>query len=1704
MGIMGVRTVAAGGREWAFLAAALLLLGLFVPVVAGLPTDDYPPAVMAVSPSPAAADVALGAATDGSLTAEFSEPVALAAGAVELVCERSQVHALTTSGGPVIFAFASDRSFLPGEECVMTIHAEQVSDLDTDDPPDLMGIRYEWSFTTTGAPVVMNELDAISAADVGEFVELYDGGHGQTDLGGLTIVFYRGDEASVYLAVALDGLQTDAAGYFVLGDSGVVGADLLMADGTLRNGPDAVAVYAAPKSDFPRNAPVSTTNLLDAVVYGPADERLLVLLNAGQASLDEDARGTAASDSSQRCPNGGGQPRESVAFVQNNPSPGGNNHCQYDDPPQVTGVVPKPSATDVALDASLTVTFSEPVALIGQPFEISCTMTGVHAYDVNGGPETFTITLYDPLNYGETCSNTIWADMVHDVDTDDPPDTLAGKYNWTFQTVNWVAEHVVINEVDVDTPGVDAAEFIELFDGGEGNTPLDGLNVVLFNGTDDRSYLTINLDGKQTDNAGYFVLGNTGVDGVGIEFPKGALQNGPDAVALVVGELVDWPNGTPIAGVTPLDALVYGRSTQVDSGLLPLLNAGQPQVDEAGRGDIEAHSNQRCPNGAGGSRNTSGYKQNTPTPGVANNCITDKAPQVIGFLPARGAQGVSPSTTLVVNFDEPVKVTGKWITVKCTVSGTHTYKTTGGPIDFTATPDAPFAYGESCTVIINPDAVTDQDSDDPPDKMTGKISWSFTIGSEPADFVLINEVDSDTPGTDTAEFIELFDGGGGRTDLDGLVIVLYNGSNNLSYGAIDLDGFSTDEQGYFVLGDAAVIPDLVMANGFLQNGPDAAALYIGDAARFPGDSPVVLQGLLDAAVYGTPAAVSPDLLKLLEAGQEAADEGERGAADVHSLQRCPNGGGGQRWMDSYAPNTPTPGASNRCEVDAPPMIISTIPAVGVTDVSIYASINLTFNEAVDLAAGSIQLACGTQTNLSFTVSDGPLSFMISPAAPMPQETTCRLKVIATNVSDQDDDDPPDHMAGDYQLEFTTGRAGADFVLINEIDADTPGSDTAEFIELFDGGRGNTSLSGLVLVLFNGGDDRSYRVIDLVGLKTDSKGFATVGNKGVPGVGIELPGGFLQNGADAVALYAAGPDSFPNGTAVHTGGLIDALVYGTSDSVDAGLLALLEAGQLQIDEAGADAADQHSVGRCPNGEGGPRRTTTYRASLPTPGIANDCEIVEDTPPAIVSVTPADGEANAPLNSAIRLRFNEAVELSGGWYVIDCELSGLHAATVAGDSIEVVLQPNEAFSPGESCIVQIKADLVSDVDTDDPPDHMLQNFQSMFQTAPVVVQGYALINEIDADTPGSDTAEFIELYDGGDGYTSLNNLVMIWWNGGNDTIYRVIDLSDQTTNEDGFLVLGNEAVNPDVTFEHGALQNGPDAVALYTGNAADFGIGMPLTTVGLVDAVVYGSGVVDTGLLSLLEAGEPQLDEGSRGDREAHSLARCPDGAGGPRRTTGYAAAEPSPGRNNSCMPLDTPPAVVSISPLPDSVDVPLVASLIITFTEDVETDAGWLGLSCAAGGELALDVAGGPRVFVAVPRGPLPPGAHCTVTIHATAVHDTDADDPPDTLPEAYVWQFTTAADLSPPPVAGFVSNGPVWVGEWVVFINTSAGPGPLAYVWEFGDGGPSSGEIHPTHRYERMGTYTVMLTATGPSGTATYSASIDVRPRRLYLGVIVR
>ncbi|HZM17764.1 MAG TPA: hypothetical protein VFE28_17340 [Candidatus Krumholzibacteria bacterium] len=183
--------------------------------------------------------------------------------------------------------------------------------------------------------------------------------------------------------------------------------------------------------------------------------------------------------------------------------------------------------------------------------------------------------------------------------------------------------------------------------------------------------------------------------------------------------------------------------------------------------------------------------------------------------------------------------------------------------------------------------------------------------------------------------------------------------------------------------------------------------------------------------------------------------------------------------------------------------------------------------------------------------------------------------------------------------------GANAQLINEVDSDQAGNDAGEFVELF--GTPGTSLTGLVIVFFDGSSDLSYAAFDLDGFSLDANGFFVLGNSGVPGVDMTFSNNTLQNGADAVALYAANGSNFPNGTAITLTNLRDALVYDTSDADDAGLLALLNASQPQVDENGSGTGTAVSMSRCPDGAGGARNTTAYTLQAPTPNAANPCTV-----------------------------------------------------------------------------------------------------------------------------------------------------------------------------------------------------------------------------------------------------------------------------------------------------------------------------------------------------------------------------------------------------------------------------------------------------------------------------------------------------------------
>ena len=118
--------------------------------------------------------------------------------------------------------------------------------------------------------------------------------------------------------------------------------------------------------------------------------------------------------------------------------------CPTDFPPDVATTSPTNGATGVLVGANIEITFTEPVNVAGSWYSISCTSSGAHAAVESGGPTTFTLDPTVDFSTNETCTVTVTATQVTDVDTDDPPDAMATDRVISFSTET---EPVAIREI---------------------------------------------------------------------------------------------------------------------------------------------------------------------------------------------------------------------------------------------------------------------------------------------------------------------------------------------------------------------------------------------------------------------------------------------------------------------------------------------------------------------------------------------------------------------------------------------------------------------------------------------------------------------------------------------------------------------------------------------------------------------------------------------------------------------------------------------------------------------------------------------------------------------------------------------------------------------------------------------------------------------------------------------------------------------------------------------------------------------------------------------------------------------------------------------------------------------------------------------------------------------------------------------------------
>ncbi len=98
------------------------------------PPLDAPPKVTSIAPANGTTDVV----SDANIVVTFSEPVNVTGSWFSLTCTVSGSVAAAVSGGPTTFTIDPANVLAFGENCTFTVYAAQVSDQDSNDPPDTM------------------------------------------------------------------------------------------------------------------------------------------------------------------------------------------------------------------------------------------------------------------------------------------------------------------------------------------------------------------------------------------------------------------------------------------------------------------------------------------------------------------------------------------------------------------------------------------------------------------------------------------------------------------------------------------------------------------------------------------------------------------------------------------------------------------------------------------------------------------------------------------------------------------------------------------------------------------------------------------------------------------------------------------------------------------------------------------------------------------------------------------------------------------------------------------------------------------------------------------------------------------------------------------------------------------------------------------------------------------------------------------------------------------------------------------------------------------------------------------------------------------------------------------------------------------------------------------------------------------------------
>jgi methionine-rich copper-binding protein CopC len=173
----------------------------------------------------------------------------------------------------------------------------------------------------------------------------------------------------------------------------------------------------------------------------------------------------------------------------------------------------------------------------------------------------------------------------------------------------------------------------------------------------------------------------------------------------------------------------------------------------------------------------------------------DAAPSVSSTTPADGATDVARGISIDVTFSEPVTAGASAFTLECPSGTAKSFTVTGSPgTTLTLNPAADLPAGETCTVTVDKDEVSDTDSVDPPDHMAADYTFSFTLiaNQAPTDLALSPaSVNENEPSGTAVGSLSTTDPDAG----DSFTYTLVTGTGSDDNGSFTIDGdtLKTDE-----------------------------------------------------------------------------------------------------------------------------------------------------------------------------------------------------------------------------------------------------------------------------------------------------------------------------------------------------------------------------------------------------------------------------------------------------------------------------------------------------------------------------------------------------------------------------------------------------------------------------------------------------------------------------------------------------------------------------------------------------------------------------------------------------------------------------------------------------------------------------------------------------------------------------------------------